>query len=284
MMKADTPKLWLITGVSSGLGLALAEAALARGDHVAGTLRDPSAVAAFERRAPGRACGLICDVRDQEAVERTVLSAVSRMGGLDVVVNNAGYCLTSAFEEASAEQIAQQFDVNVFGLMHVTRAALPVYRATGAGRFINIASLAGVAGYPGMSLYAASKFAVVGFSEALAKETATFGVKVTAVAASGFRTQFAAGSMQFGDKQIPAYEALRTGMQARLAKSNGAQPNDPAKGATALLALADHPHPPMHFALGFDALPRITEAMAGRLQQYEALAHIGVATSYPESA
>lgn len=282
-MKAEAPKRWLITGISSGLGLALAEAALARGDSVAGTLRDPARAETFSASAPGRAHGLVCDVRDETRVHAAIAEAAQRMGGIDIVVNNAGYCLTSAFEEASGEQIQAQFDVNVFGLMHVTRAALPLFRAAGAGRFINIASLAGVMGYPGMSLYAASKFAVVGFSDALAKETAKFGIRVTAVAPSGFRTQFAGGSMQFGANEVADYQGLRQVLRERLAQSNGAQPNDPALGAQALLALADHPAPPTHFALGFDALGRIAEAMHGRLQEYEQYAPMGAATGFKES-
>ena len=283
MMRADTPKRWLITGVSSGLGQALAEAALRRGDQVAGTLRDVARAEAFSSLAPDRARGLVCDVRDEERVNAAVAEAAQRMGGLDVVVNNAGYCLTSAFEEATSAQIQAQFDVNVFGLMHVTRAALPLFRTAGAGRFINIASLAGVMGYPGMSLYAASKFAVVGFSDALAKETAKFGVRVTAVTPSGFRTQFAGGSMQFGDNEVADYQGLRQALRDRLAQSNGAQPNDPILGAEAILALADHPEPPTHFALGFDALGRIAEAMNARLQEYEAHAPMGAATGFKES-
>ncbi|MBN8605576.1 MAG: SDR family NAD(P)-dependent oxidoreductase [Caulobacterales bacterium] len=282
-MKADAPKRWLITGVSSGLGFALAEAALARGDSVAGTLRDRARAEAFSASAPGRAHGLVCDVRDEAGVSATIAEAARRMGGLDIVVNNAGYCLTSAFEEATSDQIQAQFDVNVFGLMHVTRAALPIFRAAGAGRFINIASLAGVMGYPGMSLYAASKFAVVGFSDALAKETARFGIRVTAVAPSGFRTQFAGGSMQFGVNEVADYQGLRQTLRERLAQSNGAQPNDPARGAEALLALADHPDPPTHFALGFDALGRIAEAISGRLREYEQYAPMGAATGFKES-
>lgn len=281
-MKVDA-KRWLITGVSSGLGLALAEAALARGDSVAGTLRDPARAKAFSERAPGRSHGLVCDVRYDASVNKAVSEAAHRMSRIDIAVNNAGYCLTSAFEEASPDQIKQQFDVNVFGLMNITRAVLPLFRAAGGGRFINIASLAGVMGFPGMSLYAASKFAVVGFSEGLARETAAFGVKVTVVAPSGFRTQFAAGSMEFGEHALEAYESLRNTLRERLAKSNGAQPNDPAKGAAALLALADHPDPPLHFALGFDALERIEAAMKGRLDEYAAHAPMGAATRFSDA-
>lgn len=282
MMKAEAPKRWFITGVSSGLGLALAEAALARGDFVYGTLRDPTRLDAFNVRAPGRAFGLLCDVRNQDAVDAAIAQATEH--GLDVVVNNAGYCLTSPFEDASDKQIRDQFDVNVFGLMNVTRAALPHFRAAGAGRFINIASLAGVMGFPGMSLYAATKFAVVGFSEALAKEAERFGVRVTVVAPSGFRTEFAGGSMQFGEKETPEYEPLRTLLRERLVQSHGAQPNDPAKGAAALLALADHPDPPLHFALGFDALDRISEALTARLRQYETHAPMGADTRMTDTA
>jgi NAD(P)-dependent dehydrogenase (short-subunit alcohol dehydrogenase family) len=279
-MKVDASKSWLITGVSSGLGLALADAALARGDKVVGTLRDPARAEVFSAKAPDRSLGVVCDVRDQLAVDAALRNASAFMGGLDIVVNNAGYCLTSPFEEASDAQIREQFDVNVFGLMNVTRAALPHFRAADAGRFINIASLSGVIGYPGMSLYTASKFAVAGFSDALARETKRFGVKVTVVAPSGFRTEFAGGSMQFGDNVLPDYADLRAILRERLSKSHGAQPNDPAKGAAALLELADHPDPPIHFALGFDAVGRIVEAMHARLHEYESHAPMGAMTEF----
>lgn len=279
-MKADPPKRWLITGASSGLGLALAEAALARGDMVTGTVRDQERAKTFNDKSPTQSFGIVCDVRDEATVADAVKHAATLMGGIDIVVNNAGYCLTSPFEEASDAQIREQFDVNVFGLMHVTRAALPLYRTARGGRFINIASLSGVIGYPGLSLYTASKFAVIGFSEALAKETQSFGVKVSAVAPSGFRTEFAGASMQFGAVEIADYTPLRKLLRERLNKSHGAQPNDPVKGAQALLALADHPDPPIHFALGFDACARLSEAITTRLSEYETHAAIGAKTGF----
>lgn len=283
-MKADTGKRWFITGVSSGLGRALAEAALERGDTVAGTLRNTDAVDAFRARTPDRAHAFLCDVRDEDAVHRAVAQAAAAMGSLDVVVNNAGYCLAGEFESTTSEQVARQFDVNVMGAMHVTRAALPILRAAGAGRIINIGSLSSVIGYPGMSLYTASKFALAGFSEALAREVAGFGIRVTVVAPSGFRTRFAGASLDFAAEPAPGYEGLRDKLREGLARSNNAQPNDPARGAAALLALADHPEPPIHFALGHDALARIRDALGARLEEYETHGAMGANTAFPPTS
>jgi NAD(P)-dependent dehydrogenase (short-subunit alcohol dehydrogenase family) len=277
------PKRWLITGVSSGLGRALADAALTRGDAVAGTLRDPAQVAAFEAMVPGRSHGLRFDVTDSLAVRQAVDQAAAKLGGLDVVVNNAGYCLAGSIEAVSETEARAQFDANFFGALVVIQAALPHLRAGGGGRIINIASLAALSGVRGMALYSASKFALAGLSEALAQEVEPFGVRVTVVEPSGFRTQFGS-SLKHAARRMPEYEAVRAAMEAALAKSNGAQINDPVRGAAALLALADHPDPPVHFALGADAPEKITGVLNRRLTEYARTDPDGTATGFDAPA
>ncbi|MCA8889812.1 MAG: SDR family NAD(P)-dependent oxidoreductase [Parvularculaceae bacterium] len=277
-MKAKTLKRWLITGVSSGLGAALSKAALSRGDAVLGTVRKAKDGKAFVARGGANAYASVCDIADPAQTRDAVATAVKTMGGVDILVNNAGYCLTGPFEEISNEEARRQLDVNLFGALNLIRNILPHYRSAGGGRIINITSLAAETGFPGMSLYSASKAALHMFSEALAKETAAFGVKVTAVAPSGFRTQFAGSSMQFSDAKLECYNGLRDKLEVRLKVSNGAQPNDPEKAANALLGLADDPDPPTFYALGADAAERLSVMLDNRVAAYNESHRLGADT------
>lgn len=271
-------KRWLITGCSGGIGRALADAALARGDAVAGTSRGSKLDLAA---SDAQAIALQLDVTDPAAVRATVDEAARRLGGLDVVVNNAGYALAGAVEEVSPEEAQAQMAANFFGALNVIQAALPHLRVS-SGRILNIASFAAVQGVPGMGLYSASKFALAGLSEALGGEVAEQGVRVTIVEPTGFRTAFAGASLTWAARALPEYAQRRSAMTQALARSDGHQPNDPVLGAQALLALADHPDPPLHLALGFDALPRIISALDRRLESYRAFAAMGAGTAFAE--
>ncbi len=187
----ERKRAWLITGVSSGLGRALAEAVLSRGEIVIGTLRKREQMAEFEALAPGRANSKLLDVTDKSQVRDAVTQAIQSAGGIDVVVNNAGYGLSGAAEEVSDGEIRQQMETNFFGLVAVTQAALPFMRAQKRGHIVNISSVAGYKGILGMSIYSASKFAVEGFSEGLAAEAAHLGIRVTIVEPGAFRTRWA---------------------------------------------------------------------------------------------
>jgi NAD(P)-dependent dehydrogenase (short-subunit alcohol dehydrogenase family) len=272
-------KRWLITGCSGGLGHALALAALRRGDAVAGTSRRAGLTLGS---AGDRWIGLQLDVADPDAAKAAVDEAARRMGGLDVVVNNAGYALAGAVEEVSPDEVRAQMEANFLGPLYVCQAALPHLRASGSGCILNIASFAAVQGLPGMGIYSASKFALAGLSEALAGEAAETGVRVTVVEPTGFRTGFAGASLQWASAAKPEYAARRAAMTAGFEQSNGRQPNDPAKAAEALLALADHPEPPLHFGLGFDAEDRITAVLERRLAEYRARAALGAQTAFVE--
>lgn len=247
-------KTWLITGASRGLGLEMAKAVLAAGDNVVATGRNPLHV----QQALGEHNHLLVqqlDVNDRRSVTAAVNAAVERFGRIDVLVNNAGYGHLGFFEETTAEDVKSQFDSNVFGLMDVTRAVLPVMRAAGGGRIFNLSSLAGMRGSAFSSLYCASKFAVEGFSESLAAELVPFGIKVTIVAPGPFRTDFlSTKSLQVGSSALPEYDAARDKTRATFEERNGKQAGDPIRLAAAMIQLANHPEPPMRFVAGSAAL------------------------------
>ncbi len=252
---SDSPKrCWFVTGISSGLGRALAEAALAQGDIVVGTARKAEDIERFEALAADRAFGHILDVTDDAAITQVVSDALSQTGGIDVLVNNAGYGLVGAIEEASLDEIRQQFAVNVFGAIAVTQAVLPSMRKRRAGHILNISSVSGLAPWAGTGVYGASKYALEGFGQNLAKEVAELGIKVTNVEPGALRTDFAGRSLVTAARQIEDYDgaardALRT-LEDATSRENG----DPAKAAQAILKMVESENPPMHFLLGSDAL------------------------------
>jgi len=245
---------WLITGVSGGLGAALARAALERGDVVAGTVRKPADLAAFEAIAPGRALGFQLDVTDEAAVGRVVAQAEQHSGGIDILVNNAGYGLVGAVEEVSLAEARAQFEVNVFGPLAMIKAVLPFMRARRAGHVINITSVSGLAAWAGTGVYCASKFALEGLGETLAQEVAELGIKVTNVEPGGMRTDYAGRSLVHAEQVIADYDGLARQARLILAQHAGHEPGDPQRIARAILSLADAPAPPMHAPLGADAL------------------------------
>lgn len=256
---------WLITGVSGGLGRALAEAVLARGDMVAGTLRsDPGD---FERLAPGRAHAVHLDLSRLPDIPAAIDGAIARLGGVDVLVNNAGYCLAGAVEEVADAEAQDIFAVNLFAPLAVIRAALPHLRATGSGRIINISSLAALESYPGLGLYCASKAAFSALSETLGLELQSLGVHVTAVEAGGMRTGFAGSSLRKAAQRLAAYLPMRNKVETGFRHSDGNQANDPAAIALALIELSTLDQPPARLAIG----DRARERVEARLDALRAL-------------
>lgn len=258
---------WFITGISRGLGKALAEAALARGDLVVGTTRDGKRGVAASR---GTLHVLPLEVGDPAAIESTVAKAFELTGDLDVVVNNAAYGLLGAIENASDAEMARLFDVNVFGTFRVVRAVLPKLRAQGRGHIINITSIAGRAPMAGSGLYAATKSAVEGFSQSLAQEVGPLGIKVTVVAPGAFRTDFL--SPHSIRKSAPASDGYTNSVGrtlCRLDEMAGKQPGDPVRAAQVLLAVADAEQPPLHLLLGSDALRRAREKLDALIEEMD---------------
>jgi NAD(P)-dependent dehydrogenase (short-subunit alcohol dehydrogenase family) len=273
-------KTWLVTGVSSGFGRALAEAALSRGDRVVGTLRQEAQRAEFDALAPGRAVGVILDVRQDADVRRVVGEIETTVEPIDVLVNNAGYGYEGSIEEASMADIRAQFDVNVFGAISVIQAVLPFMRQRRAGRILNVTSMGGLMTFPGVGIYHGSKFALEGISETLAKEVAEFGIKVTAIEPGSFRTDWAGRSMQRGARTIADYDASFEPIRKARAARSGNQPGDPLKAAQAILQVADAPNPPVHLLLGSDALSLVREKLDGLNQEIDAWEHVTVGTDF----
>jgi NAD(P)-dependent dehydrogenase (short-subunit alcohol dehydrogenase family) len=252
----------LITAVSSGLGRALAQAALDRGDRVVGTVRTDGARQTFEQLAPGRSRGVLLDVTDRAAIHRAVTDAETWTGGIDVLVNNAGYGLIGGVEEASDEEIRKQFEVNVFGAVAVIQAALPFMRSRRAGRIVCISSVSGLVGWPSLGIYTGSKFALEGICETLAQEVAPLGIKVLLVEPGGLRTDFAGRSAVHAARTIADYEATAVGMcKKTLAEHAGHESGDPDKAAAAILSAVDAEPPPLRLLLGADAVRYTTDKL-----------------------
>lgn len=278
-------KTWLVTGVSSGLGKALAEAILSTGDKVAGTVRTDSAKDAFEAIAPGLARGFLLDVRDEEGIGRTVSAAQEWGGGIDVLINNAGYGLVGAVEEVSPSEVRAQFDVNVFGPLGLIQAVLPAMREKRGGLIINVTSVSGMATWQGTGIYCASKFALEAIGETLADEVSGLGIKVMSVEPGGMRTDYASRSLVRAGRIIPDYDATAHQSERILAGHAGSEAGDPRKMARAIIAAAGTENPPRHLLLGADALHYATRRMGDLLAEIGHWAPVTVDTRFdlPES-
>ncbi len=255
-------KRWLITGTGSGLGRALAEAALARGDRVAALQRGGEDL-------PGAATWRL-DVRDQAAVTAAVEAAEAELGGIDFLVPNAGYALVGGIEERSDREWRDEFEVNFFSVMTLLRAALPGMRARRAGRILTISSVSGLVGWPSLGPYSASKFALEGALESLALEAAPRGIRVTLIEPGGLRTGFSLRSRLQSERIIEDYDGTVGRSRRLLADHAGTEAGDPVKAAQAIVAIADHPDPPLRLLLGEDALLYTEDKLAKQREEIEA--------------
>jgi NAD(P)-dependent dehydrogenase (short-subunit alcohol dehydrogenase family) len=272
-------KKWFITGVSRGLGKALAEAALARGDTVIGTVREGDPQVA---QGPGVFHRLTLDVRDPKAIEATVARAFDLASGLDVVVNNAGYGLLGPVEYVSDADLTRLFETNVFGSLRVIRAVLPRLRGQRSGHIINITSIAGRAPNAASGVYAATKAALEGLSASLALELAPFGIKITAVAPGAFRTDFLTDhSIRRTEAASDDYEASAGKIIDALRKTDGQQIGDPVRAARSILELVDSDTPPVHLLLGSDALRRAREKLDNLIDEMDRWEPVTRSTDYP---
>jgi NAD(P)-dependent dehydrogenase (short-subunit alcohol dehydrogenase family) len=273
---------WLITGVSGGLGKALAQAALARGDKVAGTVRKPADLTALEALAPGRARGFLLDVTDEAALRAAVDAAEAEFGGLDILVNNAGYGLIGAVEEATLEEVRAQFEVNVFAPIVAIQAVLPYFRKRRAGHVINVTSVSGVAAWAGTGIYTGSKFALEGVTQTLAQEVAGLGIKVTNIEPGGMRTDYAGRSMTMAARSIADYDGPAHDARTILQGHAGHESGDPAKCAQAILKIAGAENPPLQLLLGADALHYATQKLAQVQAEIGVWAPLTLSTAYDE--
>jgi len=274
----EKSKTWFITGISRGLGKALAATALQRGDTVIGTVRSGQPEFAA---GSGKLQVIHLEMTDQAALDAAVEAAFAVTGRIDVLVNNAGYGLLGTLEHATEEQIAHLFAVDVFGPIRLIRAALPRLRAQGSGHIINITSIAGRAPGAGSPLYAAAKYALEGLSHSLAQELEPLGIKVTAVAPGAFRTDFLSShSIRKGAGELESYTASAAAL-SRLEAMADKQIGDPDRAAEAIVATVDAAHPPVHLLLGSDALTRFRssqEQLVSEMNDWEA---ITLGTDYP---
>ena len=257
-----SPRIWFITGANRGIGLEIARAALAAGDHVVATARrKQSVIDALGERDDVLALAL--DGTDKQQIAAAVDAATTRFGRIDILVNNAGYGHLGLFEQTTDAEVRMQFNTNVFGLMDVTRAVLPVMRAQRSGHVLNLSSVTGIAGFAMASLYCASKFAVEGFSLSLAEEVKQFGIHVTLVAPGFIRTDFfEPSSMVLGDVSLPDYAAYDEALRAAYLPMNHQQPGDPSRLAQAVLQLVGSEQPPLRWAAGSDAVHIVDERLA----------------------
>ncbi|MFT3693951.1 MAG: SDR family NAD(P)-dependent oxidoreductase [Kofleriaceae bacterium] len=265
-------KNWFITGSSRGLGKSLVAAAVAAGDTVVATARNPEQIQKHDRiRA------LPLDVTDAEQAKR----AIAEAGRIDVVVNNAGQGLLGAFEETTTEQFDQQIDLNFYGVVNVTRAALPQLRAQRSGHIIQISSIGGRLGAPGLSGYQAAKFAVEGFSEVLFHELKPLGIRMTIVEPGGFRTDWAGASMQWAANPIDDYKPVRE-FRERVMKRGGYEPGDPDRAAAAIVTLAhSEGDAPLRLPLGSDAYTYLKLVYESNLAELERTKAITTSTDFP---
>jgi len=273
-------RTWFITGVSRGLGLAIAQAALAEGDTVIGTVRDKAPDLAS---GPGKLHIVTLDVADGDAAEGAVRQAFAHAGKIDVIVNNAGYGLLGALEKATDAEARRLFDVDVFAPFRIIRAALPHLRAQASGHIINVTSIAGRAPGAGSALYAAAKYALEGMSASLAQEVRPFGVKVTAVAPGAFRTGFLSShSIRKSEGEDAAYGPTVGRMMSGFGAMAGKQIGDPDRAAQAILELVRAEQPPIHLLLGTDALRRAREKVDAIIEEMDRWEDVTRGTDFPQ--
>jgi len=275
-------KVWLITGSSRGFGAELVRAVLAHGDRVVATARQPEQLHALIEGNEDRARVFRLDVTDAEAAVAAVEFAVAEFGRIDVVVNNAGYANSAIIEEADPADFRAQIEANLFGVVNVTRAALPVLRAQRSGVFVQFSSIGGrVGGTPGLGAYQTAKFAVEGFSEVLANEVSPFGVKVIIVEPGAFRTDWQGSSMTMHEPG-PDYRDALAFMHELRRTTNGSQPGDPARAARLIIDVVEAPEPPRRLLLGSDAVELALASAAERTEEARAWAAVSRRADFSE--
>ncbi|MEY9626131.1 oxidoreductase [Sinorhizobium fredii] len=277
-------KVWFITGASRGFGALMTKGALAAGDAVVATARNPSAVIEQIGDNPNL-LAVALDVTNEAQAKEAAAKAIERFGRIDVLVNNAGYGLLGAVEEATAEEIEKLYATNVFGVLKVTRAVLPYMRRQRSGHVLNFSSIGGYFGYPGWGVYGSTKFAVEGLSESLSAELVPFGIKVTIIEPGFFRTDFLAdNSLSVSAAAIPDYIGTPAGnMRDFAADANHAQPGNPAKLAAGIVTLVNSAKPPLRMPFGSDTVAVIEEQNASVARELAEWRELALSTDFPKN-
>lgn len=275
-------KVWFITGSSRGLGRSLTAAVLANGDYVAATARKPEQLNDLVEKYPDQIYPIQLDVTEYDEVYQSVVAAVAHFGRIDVLVNNAGFGITGAAEAFTDQQVRSQLETNLYAPIEITRAVLPYMRQQGSGRILQISSVGGRVGGPGLTIYQAAKFGLGGFSEALTKEVSPLGIHVTCIEPGGFRTDWGTESMSFA-REIAGYEPTVGRMSEFLSGGNYVPMGDPDKAAKVMIDLVDHPKPPIHLILGSEAISIVKGAEAAKKAELEQWESISISTDHQQA-
>jgi NAD(P)-dependent dehydrogenase (short-subunit alcohol dehydrogenase family) len=271
-------KVWFITGSSRGLGRSLAEAVLAAGDKVAATARNPEQLKDLVEKYPENIYPLQLDVTNQAQIRAAVENTIEKFGRIDVLVNNAGFGIIGAAEAYTDEQVRSQLDTNFYAPIEITRAVLPYMRKQRSGRILQISSIGGRVGNPGLTMYQAAKFGLSGFSEALAKEVKPLGIYVISIEPGGFRTDWAGVSMNFAP-DVEGYEQTVGTRKALFTSDKFVPMGDPAKAAQVMIGLVDSPEPPVHLLLGSEAVAMVKQATILRNEEMEKWLPVSTSTN-----
>lgn len=277
---ASEKTVWLITGCSTGFGRELARVLLRRGHGVVVTARNPASLDEFA--SAGNALVAALDVTVPAQIADVVKQAENRFGHIDVLVNNAGYGYLSAVEEGEDDEVRAMFETNVFGLANMTKAVLPGMRACRRGHIVNISSMGGLIGFPGIGYYNATKFAVEGLSEALAKETAPLGIKVTIVEPGPFRTDWAGRSLKTPGTAIADYAQSAGARREAVRNYSGTQQGDPVRGAEAIIDAVESAEPPLHLLLGRPAYEMTAVKFREFAAEMEKWREVSLGADFPE--
>jgi len=275
--------VWLVTGSSSGLGRALAEKVLEHGYRAVVTARKAETVRDLAERYGDRAIAVTLDVTRSEQVTAAVQAAYDAFGQIDVLVNNAGYGYIGAIEEGEDADIRAQFDTNVHGAIAMMQAVLPGMRQRGKGHIVNLSSIGGLTTFPNVGYYHASKYALEGLSETLAKEMAPFGIGVTVVEPGAFRTDFRGRSIRQSNIRLPEFADTLGKQRDALLNAHGKQQNDPVKGAVAIIEAVKAERPPLHLLLGTDALDLARQQLAAMAKDFDEWETLTRSTAFDET-
>jgi NAD(P)-dependent dehydrogenase (short-subunit alcohol dehydrogenase family) len=264
-----TSQIWLVTGISSGFGQAIADAVLAQGHFLIGTFRKADQVDSFNQEHGERAIAYQLDLTQPDQIRAVTQAITDRFGRLDVLVNNAGYGFAGAVEETAEADVRAVFEANFFGTLTLTQSLLPLFRQQRSGHIVQISSHGGIKAFAGFGIYNASKFALEGMSEALAAEIAPLGIRLTIVEPGPFRTGFAGSAFGQAETRIADYDETAGVFRARMASVDGKQEGDPAKAAQAILHITTLENPPLRLPLGKIALGTIGAKLASVQQDLD---------------
>jgi len=274
-------KVWLITGCSTGFGRELAVEVLRSGHRAAVTARNPDDIKDIVSGYPDTAIAIKLDVTRPDEIKGAVKQTLEKFENIDVLVNNAGIGYFGAIEESEEPEVRRMFEINFFGLANMTQAVLPIMRKQRSGHIVNVASIGGLVGFPAVGFYNATKFAVDGFSESLSKETSPLGIKVTVVAPSGFRTDWAGRSANQSPVVIEDYKTTAEANKNTIRGYSGKQPGDPERAAKAIVKAVEAEHPPLHLLLGSAALKGARNKLAELKKDFDAWEDTTTGADFP---